>query len=389
MTLSLDALLDELIERKDVHSAVMSVTSGDGSFQWAGARGVMSPGGPPVTETTPWFIASITKLFIAATVLRLVENGELALQDRLVDRLDTALTHRLHVLDGQDHTDQITLKHLLGHASGLPDFIEDYPKQGPDRRSLVETLLAEGDRAWTLAETTHWVRERLTPHFVPQPLSDPRARIRYSDTNYQLLIGIIETCRGAPFFQVLDELILRPLSLNNTWLSGRYPSSPNNREAEPQVPALYAGADVVQLPNFLADIGDLNSTCDDLTRFLKGLVNGGLFQNPDTWHQMQAHARTFSFPRDRAALRQPGWPIQYGLGVMRFQLPRLFTPFRPMPRVEGHTGSTGTWLFHAPKLDLYLTGAVNQVTAGAVPFKVVPRILKVFNATLAKSGHGG
>jgi D-alanyl-D-alanine carboxypeptidase len=79
---------------------------------------------------------------------------------------------------------------------------------------------------------------------------------------------------------------------------------------------------------------------------------------------------------DRAALRQPSWPIEYGLGIMRFRLPRFLTPFRPMPEVVGHTGSTGTWLFHAPEPDLHLAGAVSQITAGAVPFKVVPRILR-------------
>ncbi|TGG92838.1 hypothetical protein E4656_11975 [Natronospirillum operosum] len=39
----------------------------------------------------------------------------------------------------------------------------------------------------------------------------------------------------------------------------------------------------------------------------------------------------------------------------------------------------GIWLFHAPELDMYLTGAVNQVTAGAVPFKMVPRMLRALS----------
>jgi D-alanyl-D-alanine carboxypeptidase len=85
--------------------------------------------------------------------------------------------------------------------------------------------------------------------------------------------------------------------------------------------------------------------------------------------------RRFSHPMDRAAFRQPSWPIEYGLGVMRFQLPPLFTRLRRLPAVRGHTGSTGTWLFHAPELDLYLVGAVNQVEAGALPYRTVPRIL--------------
>jgi D-alanyl-D-alanine carboxypeptidase len=372
----LEALLDGLIERKEIHSAVMSVVSGNGAFRWSGARGAMSPDGAPMMPTTPWFIASITKLFVASTVLRMVEEGELALEDRIVDRLAASVTNRLNVLDGEDRTDRITLEHLLGHASGLPDFIEDYPvtgrAEGADRRSLVEILVEDGDRAWSLEDTARWVRERLTPHFAPQPLDARRVRIRYSDTNYQLLVGIIEARRNAPFFQVLEDLILNPVGLEDTWLPGH----PRGSSPERAVAALYAGVEIARFPRFLASIADMNSTCEDLTRFLGAVVGGRLFRDPGTWRRMGGRWRRFSLPLDRAALRQPSWPIEYGLGVMRFRLPRFLTPFRPVPQVVGHTGSTGTWLFHAPEPDLFLAGAVSQITAGAIPFKVVPRVLR-------------
>lgn len=373
----LETLLDELIEREEVHSAVLSIVSEDGTFRWEGARGAARPDGAPMTATTPWFIASITKLFIAATVLRMMEEGDLALADRVVDRLAAAVTNRLHVLNGVDRTDRITVEHLLTHTSGLPDFIEDYPKtrHGADNdgRSLVDILVEEGDRAWSLEDTARRVREQLTPHFPPQSLDARRTRIRYSDTNYQLLIGIIEARRDAPFSQVLEDLVLNPLGLENSWLSGH----PRVHGQESDVAALYAGAEVAGFPSFLASISDMNSTCDDLIGFLRGLVAGRLFRDPVTWQRMQARWRRFAFPRDRAALRQPSWPIEYGLGVMRFRLPRLLTSLRSVPHVVGHTGSTGTWLFHAPEVNLYLAGTVNQITAGAIPFRLVPHILRV------------
>lgn len=376
IAMRMDALLDGVIEQKGIYSAVLSVASGDGAFRWTGARGARSPDGVPMTPTTPWFIASITKLFISSVVMRMVEEGELALEDRVVDRLAAAVTDRLHVLDGTDRTDRITVEHLLGHASGLADFIEDYPAkrrgEATDCRALVEILMVDGDRAWSLVDTARWVRERLTPHFPPQPLDARRVRIRYSDTNYQLLIGIIEARRDAPFFQVLEDLILNPLELRDTWLPGH----PRGGGREPDVATLYAGADVVRIPRFLASISDMNSTCDDLVRYYQAVVGGRLFRDPGTWRRMRAHWRRFPFPLDRASLRQPGWPIEYGLGVMRYQIPRLLTPFRPVPQVVGHTGSTGTWLFHAPEPDLYVAGAVNQLTAGAVPFKLVPGVLR-------------
>jgi D-alanyl-D-alanine carboxypeptidase len=396
----LEGLLDQLAARKDVRTAVLGVASGKGQFRWIGARGETVPGGPAMTPETPWFIASITKLFIAATVLRLVEDGALALEDRLVDLLPSSVTGGLHVQDGVDRTDQITVEHLLAHASGLPDYIEDFPPRSrkgvrlsgvrpsgtggdgggpdaappgrPDRRSLVEILLAEGDRDWTLDDTVRRVRERLRPHFPPQDLSGRKVTVRYSDTNFHLLMALVAAQTGQPFHQVLEERILVPLKLDATWVPGH----PRPGIPESPVAALWAGDERVEFPRFFQSIADLNATAGDLLRFLMALEQEGLFQDPGTWRRMQARWNRFSQPTDRAALRQPSWPIEYGLGIMRFQLPRFLTPLRPVPAVVGHTGSTGTWLFHCPLLDLYLVGGLSQITAGPLPFRFVPKVLR-------------
>jgi len=111
--------------------------------------------------------------------------------------------------------------------------------------------------------------------------------------------------------------------------------------------------------------------------FLRALIRGQVFEEPATLRLMQQRWNRFGFPLDRAALRAPGWPIEYALGMMRFRLPRAFTPLRPMPAVFGHTGSTGAWLLHCPELDVLLSGTVDQATAGGVPFRVVPEILRI------------
>jgi D-alanyl-D-alanine carboxypeptidase len=81
----MERLLDELAGRKEVHGAVVGVTSAGRGLRWMGARGEAAPGGPPVTPSTPFNIASITKLYVSAAVMRVVEKGELALHERLVD----------------------------------------------------------------------------------------------------------------------------------------------------------------------------------------------------------------------------------------------------------------------------------------------------------------
>jgi D-alanyl-D-alanine carboxypeptidase len=50
-----------------------------------------------------------------------------------------------------------------------------------------------------------------------------------------------------------------------------------------------------------------------------------------------------------------------------------------MPAVIGHTGSTGSWFFHCPELDVRIAGTVNQATAGAVPYRCVPRLLRALD----------
>jgi D-alanyl-D-alanine carboxypeptidase len=402
----LDALLDELSERRGVHGALMLVATGDGHLHWSGARGEAAPGGPPLTPDTPFFTASITKLFIAASILRLVEEGKLGLHDRLIQHLPEERIRGLHIWEGVDQTGQITVEQLLAHASGLPDFIEDYPARGSeDPRSLVEILVEEGDRDWSLDETVARTRETLKPHFLPQPLGEQRAtrgrggrrwgllarrspRIRYSDTGYQLLMALVAARTGAPFHEALASLVLEPLGLEETWVPGH----PRPGIPEKPVATLMAGDEVLALPRFFQALGDVNSTATDLLAFMRALVEGRLFRDPESWRRMTHPWRRFSHPLDRAALRQPSWPIEYGLGVMRFRLPPLLTRFRRLPSVWGHTGSTGTWLFHAPELDLYLVGAVNQVEAGALPYRFVPRILgeavKHLSASVASQPRG-
>jgi D-alanyl-D-alanine carboxypeptidase len=92
---------------------------------------------------------------------------------------------------------------------------------------------------------------------------------------------------------------------------------------------------------------------------------------------MQHPWKRFGFPCDAAALRAPSWPIEYGLGMMRFALPRALTPLRAVPELIGHSGSTGTWLFCCPRYEVLFAGAVDDISAGPVPFRrVIPQVLR-------------
>ena len=104
---------------------------------------------------------------------------------------------------------------------------------------------------------------------------------------------------------------------------------------------------------------------------------------------MQKRWNRFGVPLDQAALQLPSWPIEYGLGIMRFhdpvlkflqRIPRKLAPIYAAPAVIGHTGSTGSWLFHCPSMKVMLSGTVDQANAGALPYRLVPKILRIIDS---------
>lgn len=363
----LQEALDKLVRGGRLPHAILAIESVDGRFRWTGAAGRADATGAPMRADTPFFLASITKLYIAAAILRLDESGRLRLDGPLRDYLPAPLIHGLHRFEGTDYTDAITIRHLLSHTSGLPDSLEERPRGG---KSLIERAFEGGDLGWSLEEAITLAREQLRPHFPPQDLKAARARARYSDTNYQLLIAIIEAVTGEHQQEAFNRLLLRPLGLNRTWVAGHAPP-----DLQTPTAGIWHGRNELLLPRALASSRDLYATAADALAFLRALVMGTVFERPGTAELMRQRWRRFGFPLDAAALRQPSWPIEYGMGMMRFSLPGWLTPFAPVPAVAGHSGSTGSWLFHAPELDLMLTGTVDEVTSGAVPFRFLPRVL--------------
>ena len=368
-TRRLERIFRRLTHSKLITQALVAVESGDQSFRWAGTEG-MTASGSRVVEDSPFFIASIDKLYNATVAMMLHESGQLDIDDSINSYLPSTITRGLCLYGGLDLSGKITVRHLLTHTSGLADWLEDYPKDGP---SLIESILKEGDRALTIEELAAHVRNQLKPHFPPQDLTGKKLRVRYSDTNFMLIIAIIEAVTGKSLHEVHKSMLHDPLALRHTYFPGlSYPSHPTT---DPVI--LRVLGEPLEIPLLMKSVRGIYSTVSDMIIFMRKFTKGELFQSPDTLAAMQSNWRRFDFPIDRAALRSPGWPIEYGIGLMRFRLPRLLTPTAPMPLVLGHTGSTGCWLFYCPNLDMYLAGSVDEVAAGAVPFRILPRILGV------------
>jgi CubicO group peptidase (beta-lactamase class C family) len=316
---------------------------------------------------TPFHIASVTKLHIATVVFLLAEQGLVDLDVSISTLLPSHLATGLHVLRGVDYTEPITPRHLLGHLSGLPDALDERPKGDV---SLFESALEE-DRSWTLEEMVIHARDNLEPHFPPSDPHESKPKVRYSDTNFQLLMLIAEQVTGESIEDLYSRLLFEPLGLAHTWMPGGRPAEP---AGEPAI--IWIGdRPFPDRPLALRSFRDLYSTVDDLHRFGRALFSGDVFDRPETASMMWADFNRFGFPLGMAALRAPSWPIEYGLGVMRFELSRLLSSGMRIPGVVGHTGSTGSWLWHCPDVGLLLSGTVDQTSGAAIPFRLVPRAL--------------
>ena len=116
----LKGLLTKVSSHRKVRHAVIGAAAIDGSWEWSDAAGEANPDGTPMGPETPWFLASVTKLYIASVVFRLHEQGRINLNAPIPEYLPDGLKDGLHVRDGVDRTSQITVTHLLAHGTGLP-----------------------------------------------------------------------------------------------------------------------------------------------------------------------------------------------------------------------------------------------------------------------------
>jgi hypothetical protein len=87
------------------------------------------------------------------------------------------------------------------------------------------------------------------------------------------------------------------------------------------------------------------------------------------------------FPKEDLDIIQKEWnaiffPLQYGIGIMKFQLPRIFSPFKAMPVLIGHSGLSGSFSFYCPEKDVFLCGTINQIKKPSQSYKLMLKLLQ-------------
>jgi CubicO group peptidase (beta-lactamase class C family) len=140
--------------------------------------------GRPNDADTLFEIASITKCFTAAAVVRLDQQGELDLDDSIA----------VHLPGVPPHSRAITVRQLLAHTSGIPR--GNTKGRGEDLSSAVVGYLGDG------------------------PAARPGSRYEYWNGGYALLAGVIERASGKEYVQYMEEEILAPAGMGGSGFTG-------------------------------------------------------------------------------------------------------------------------------------------------------------------------
>jgi len=196
----------------------------------------------PADPNALFKIASVSKLYNAVAVAKLVRDGKLS--------LDKTLSDYLPELKGRiEYSDKITLRMLVKHRSGIPNFTDTYmywaaPKENDDEKLAL---------------------------ILDKPADfKPGEDYEYSNTNYLLLGRIMDKVLGYNHFQFIQEEILEPLNLNHTY------GSINDVDMNDVMSGYYVGYDT----DLKTDgRGSMLSTAEDLSKFIRALNDGSVFRD--------------------------------------------------------------------------------------------------------------
>ena len=304
----LQAALDEGRVALAAPGIQASVIFPDGR-QWTGVAGVADLAtGRPLTPDTPFAIASVSKTFLAADVLLLVDADLLSLDDAPARLLPTTL------VAGAPIDPLITVGMLLDHTSGLGDYLTS--------KSLDEAVRADPLAVWTPAQSL--------AHVGPTA-GKPGQGYHYANTNYVLLGLIVEQITGRTLAAELRARFFVPLALASASYQGAEPPAAElptsyryssiRLEAKPQ--DVTDGTDIrpfTAITTATGAAGSLAMSARDLAHWARALY-GGLVLPPELLALMIADAAV-------TQTLKPAYP--YGLGVQVFTIDGRIT--------YGHSG---------------------------------------------------
>lgn len=260
---------------------------------WTGVAGLarLRPAAP-MRPGDRFRAGSIVKPFVSVVVLQLAERGRLSLDDPLPKFLPASVTGRF------PNAADITVRMLLGHRSGIPEW---------DSEAVDIEVTRHPTRVWKVSEF-------LDLAAAQPPVFAPGANFFYSNTDYNLLGLIIRSITDRSWRHEVTRRVITPLGLTRTYLPA--PRHPSIKGAHAHGYGMLDGqvVDITRVdPSFAGAAGGaaLVTSVGNLARFLDALFKGRLFRRRQTLKQML----------DLAPAQAEGGLVGYGLGIERRALP--------------------------------------------------------------------
>ncbi|WIG24773.1 serine hydrolase domain-containing protein [Bacillus toyonensis] len=278
---------------------ILAKTS-EGGKTWGYAAGVADLSTKKPMKTDFRFrIASVTKTFTATVVLQLAGENRLNLDDSIEKWLPG-------VIQGNGYDgNQITIRQILNHTSGIVEYA----------RSKEIDFFTNTKKSFTAEELVK-IGLSMPPEFAPGK------GWSYSNTGYVLLGILIEKVTGNSYAEEIENRIIEPLELSNTFLPGNSSVIPGTKHARGYLQPDGASElkDVTYYnPSIGSSAGDMISTADDLNKFFSSLLGGKLLK------EQQLKQMLTTVP---TGIAETGG---YGLGIYETKLPNGVS-------IWGHSG---------------------------------------------------
>jgi uncharacterized protein YbbC (DUF1343 family) len=319
----IDSILNDAVQRELAPGAVV-IVGHDGKVIYRKAFGerAINPHREPMTVDTIFDMASLTKVMATTgCVMKLFEQGKIKLADPVARYIPDF---------GQNGKENVTVRDLLTHYSGLPPDLELKP---------YWTGLEEGYRRANSSPLT----------------TLPETQFRYSDINFIVLGELVQKLSGEPLNRYAEEQIFKPLGMEHTTYlppaSWRDKIAPT--EIDEHTGQMLRGT--VHDPTSrqmggVAGHAGVFSTADDVAKFAQALLdNDGKIWSPLTVEKMTTPQQ----PKDQPELRGLGWDLDTPYATNRGELLPVGS--------FGHTGFTGTSLWIDPTTKTYVVLLTNAV----------------------------
>ena len=191
----IENLFKKTTRSNNIHDAVLFVENSKGDFSVN-----CGYGGKDINS--PIFMASVAKLFVTSCILILEEQKKLSLDDLAGKYIDETILNGLHIYKGNEYSHKLTISDLLFQTSGLAEGLGFFIKSATED-DIEVTFEAVIEKTKTLR-----------PHFIP----NTTGKAYYSDTNFRLLVCIIENITEKPISKAFLDYICNPLDMVNTYL---------------------------------------------------------------------------------------------------------------------------------------------------------------------------